>query len=186
MIKLSSATCKNYKIIRYVSDSEPILVKGAENSVYCYKDGVCGTVHGPGLSNEAQYIAQLYEADDYVITEMEATAIAQVLDRTVCTKRLMSVRGAVNFDQGHPKESTLDHLDPAPGETAGGFEETVENIMLVDSKMTDHIVTKTACIIKVQKAFFLVQNRDLTDVLHQKMASINIFKLSFDIVFLCM
>jgi hypothetical protein len=97
----------------------------------------------------------------------------------------MSLRGAVNFDQGHPKESTLDHLDPAPGETAGGFEETVEKIMLVDSKMTDHIVTKTACIIKVQKAFFLVQNRDLTDVLHQKMASINIFKLSFDIVFLC-
>lgn len=96
--------------------------------------------HGPGLSNEAQYIAQLYEADDYVITEMEATAIAQVLDRTVGTKRLMSLRGAVNFDQGHPKESTLDHLDPAPGETAGGFEETVENIMLVGSKVTDHIV----------------------------------------------
>ena len=28
--------------------------------------------HGPGLSAEAQYMAKLYGADDYVITEMEA------------------------------------------------------------------------------------------------------------------
>jgi purine nucleoside permease len=96
--------------------------------------------HGPGLSNEAQYISQLYEADDYVITEMEAAAIAQVLDRTLGTSRMMSLRGAVNFDQGHPKESTLDHLDPAPGQTAGGFAETVENIALVGARITNHIV----------------------------------------------
>ncbi|MDU0355245.1 purine nucleoside permease [Paraglaciecola aquimarina] len=31
--------------------------------------------HGPGLSAEAQYITELYHADDYVITEMEAAAI---------------------------------------------------------------------------------------------------------------
>jgi purine nucleoside permease len=96
--------------------------------------------HGPGLSKEAQYITQLYGADDYVITEMEAAAITQVLDRTLGTERVMSLRGAVNFDQGHPKESTLDHLDPAPGETAGGFAQTVENIVLVGSAVTDHIV----------------------------------------------
>lgn len=96
--------------------------------------------HGPGLSEEAQYISQLYKTDDYVITEMEAAAIAQVLDRTLGTKRIMSLRGAVNFDQGHPNESTLDHLDPAPGETAGGFAETVENIVLVGARVTDHIV----------------------------------------------
>lgn len=96
--------------------------------------------HGPGLSKEAQHIAQLYGADDYVITEMEAAAIAQVIDRTLGTERIMSLRGAVNFDQGHPNESTLDHLDPAPGETAGGFAQTVENIVLVGSVVTDHIV----------------------------------------------
>ena len=32
--------------------------------------------HGPGMSNQAQYIAKLYGADDYVITEMEAAAIS--------------------------------------------------------------------------------------------------------------
>ncbi len=31
--------------------------------------------HGPGMSKQAQYIAKLYGADDYVITEMEAAAI---------------------------------------------------------------------------------------------------------------
>lgn len=96
--------------------------------------------HGPGLSKQAQYIAELYKADDYIITEMEATAIAQLLNRTVGTERIMSLRGAVNFDQGNPNETTLQHLDPAPGETAGGFAETVENIVLVGSKTVDHIV----------------------------------------------
>lgn len=96
--------------------------------------------HGPGLSKEAQYIAKLYGADDYMITEMEATAIAQVLNRTVGTQRMMSLRGAVNFDQGNPNETTLEHLDPAPGETAGGFAETVENIVLVGAPLVDHIV----------------------------------------------
>ncbi len=97
--------------------------------------------HGPGMSNQAQYIAKLYGADDYVITEMEAAAIALVIKRSHGTDRVMSLRGAVNFDQGNPRESTLQHLDPAPGETAGGFAETVENIALVGRKVVDRIVT---------------------------------------------
>lgn len=96
--------------------------------------------HGPGLSAEAQYIAKLYQADDYVITEMEGVAIAQVIERTHGTDRIMSLRGAVNFDQGNPNETTLQHLDPAPGETAGGFAETVQNIETVGSKMVDYVV----------------------------------------------
>jgi purine nucleoside permease len=96
--------------------------------------------HGPGMSNQAQYIATLYGADDYVITEMEAAAITLVIKRTHGTDRVMSLRGAVNFDQGNPKETTLQHLDPAPGETAGGFAETVENIALVGTRVVDHIV----------------------------------------------
>jgi purine nucleoside permease len=96
--------------------------------------------HGPGLSKEAQYIAKSYGADDYVATEMEAAAIALVLARNHGTDRIMSLRGAVNFDQGNPNESTLAHLDPAPGETAGGFAETVANITQVGSIMVDTIV----------------------------------------------
>lgn len=96
--------------------------------------------HGPGLSKEAQYIANLYGADDYVSTEMEAAAIIQVIDRTFGLDRIMSLRGSVNFDQGHPNETTLEHLDPAPGETAGGFAESVMNITWVGGVMVDHIV----------------------------------------------
>lgn len=96
--------------------------------------------HGPGMSQQAQYIAKLYGADDYVITEMEAAAIALVIQRSHGTDRVLSLRGAVNFDQGHPHETTLQHLDPAPGETAGGFAETVENIAQVGTRMVDHIV----------------------------------------------
>lgn len=98
--------------------------------------------HGPGLSGQAQYIARLYGADDYVITEMEAAAIALVIQRTHGTERIMSLRGAVNFDQGNPRETTLQHLDPAPGETAGGFAETVENIARVGERVVDHIVSQ--------------------------------------------
>jgi purine nucleoside permease len=98
--------------------------------------------HGPGMSKQAQYIAKLYGADDYVITEMEAAAIALVIKRSHGTDRIMSLRGAVNFDQGNPKETTLQHLDPAPGETAGGFAETVQNIVLVGSRVVDDIVTR--------------------------------------------
>lgn len=96
--------------------------------------------HGPGLSKEAQYICELYKADDYIATEMEAAAITQVISRVHGIQRIMSLRGSVNFDQGNANETTLEHLDPAPGETAGGFAETVQNIVLVGSKMADHIV----------------------------------------------
>ncbi len=96
--------------------------------------------HGPGLSKEAQDIAKLYGADDYLITEMEAAAIALVIKRQYGTDRILSLRGAVNFDQGNPNETTLQHLDPAPGETAGGFAETVENIVLVGAPVVDDMV----------------------------------------------
>jgi purine nucleoside permease len=71
---------------------------------------------------------------------MEAAAITQVISRTHGIQRILSLRGSVNFDQGNPNETTLEHLDPAPGETAGGFAETVENIVLVGGTVTDHIV----------------------------------------------
>ncbi len=97
--------------------------------------------HGPGLSAEAQYIAKLYGADDYLITEMEGTAITQVIARQYGTDRVLALRGAVNFDQGNPNETTLQHLDPAPGQTAGGFDEAVWNVELVGSRVVDHIVS---------------------------------------------
>ena len=95
--------------------------------------------HGPGLSQEAQFITQLYGADPYTMTEMEATAIIQVIDRLHGTGRVLSLRGAVNFDQGNSQESTLEHLDPSPGNTAGGFDITLQNIVAVGSVVADDI-----------------------------------------------
>jgi purine nucleoside permease len=34
----------------------------------------------------------------------------------------------------------MQHLDPTPGQTAGGFAETVANIERVGSRVVDHIV----------------------------------------------
>ena len=96
--------------------------------------------HGPGMSEQAQYIAKLYGADDYIATEMEGTAIAHVLEKHKNLDRTISLRGAVNFDQGNPNETTREHLDPAPGQTAGGFAETTENIVIAGSKLVDRIV----------------------------------------------
>lgn len=45
--------------------------------------GITTLIHGPGMSAQAQYIARLYEADAYLVTEMEAGAIAQVIRRTL-------------------------------------------------------------------------------------------------------
>jgi len=82
-----------------------------------------------------------YGANDYLVTELEDNAIAQVINRLHGTDRIAAIRGLVNFDQGNPNETTLQHLDPAPGETAGGFAETVENIALVGVPLVDQIVS---------------------------------------------
>ena len=72
---------------------------------------------------------------------MEDNAIALVINRLHGTDRIAAIRGSVNFDQGNPNETTLHHLDPAPGETAGGFAETVENIALVGAPLVNEIVS---------------------------------------------
>src|SRR4029453_16465376 len=50
--------------------------------------------HGPGMSKQAQYIAKLYGADDYTITEMEAAAITLRIKRPHGTYPAISLRGA--------------------------------------------------------------------------------------------
>jgi hypothetical protein len=42
------------------------------------------------MSKQAQYIAKLYGADDYVITDMEAAAVTLVIQRTHGIDRVMS------------------------------------------------------------------------------------------------
>ena len=61
---------------------------------------VCGDTffHGPGLSNEAEYISDLYGASTYVITEMEGVAVAYVIKKILSLDRVMSLRAAVNFE----------------------------------------------------------------------------------------
>jgi purine nucleoside permease len=96
--------------------------------------------HGPGLSKEAQYICELYGTSPYVITEMEGVAVAYVIRKILDINRVMSLRTAVNFDQGSASESTLQHLDPEPGNTPGGFDVGLQNNFAVGSTWVDHMV----------------------------------------------
>jgi purine nucleoside permease len=130
-----SDSAKAYRL-RYPDETArhlPFVGKGTHLTGDCF-------FHGPGLSKEAQYITELYKVDPYVITEMEGTAVGHVIRKMVGLDRVMSLRTAVNFDQGNPNETTLQHLDPAPGQTPGGFEVGVENVMRVGSRMVNHIV----------------------------------------------
>jgi len=96
--------------------------------------------HGPRLSQEAQFMCDLYEVDNYVVTEMEGSSCAYVLLKFGYLDRLMSVRVAVNFDQGCPSETTLDHLDPKPGHSPGGFDTGIYNCFLAGSVVLDDLL----------------------------------------------
>jgi Purine nucleoside permease len=96
--------------------------------------------HGPGLSQQAQEIAQAYGADDYIATEMEGTVVAYVIQQLHGLERVMSLRVVVNFDQGTPEETTLYHLDHAMEQVAGDFSESVRNKANVGCCVVDHIV----------------------------------------------
>ena len=96
--------------------------------------------HGPGLSKQAQYVCDLNNAGLYTITEMEGMPVAFVLKKSGYENRLLSLRTAVNFDQGHPGETTLQHLDPAPGNYPGGFDTGIRNAFEVGSRFVDHVL----------------------------------------------
>lgn len=96
--------------------------------------------HGPTLSREAQYVCDLNNAGTYVITEMEGVAVGYVIKKFGHGDRVLSLRTAVNFDQGNPGETTLEHLDPAPGNYPGGFSTGIKNAYAVGSRFVDEVV----------------------------------------------
>ena len=96
--------------------------------------------HGPGLSKEAQYVCDQNKASVYTITEMEGMAVGYIVKKFGHADRLLSLRTGVNFDQGNPGETTLEHLDPAPGNYPGGFDTGMKNTFAVGSKLVDDIV----------------------------------------------
>lgn len=99
---------------------------------------VCGDCyfHGPGLSNEAQYICDLYGAGTYSTTEMEDYATATVLARFGYLDRYLSERDVVNFDQPHPGQTTQESLEAS----SGGFLIGMENAWRAGSVVVNHIV----------------------------------------------
>ncbi|MGL6235089.1 MAG: hypothetical protein ACRC20_07060 [Segniliparus sp.] len=97
---------------------------------------------GAELSEQAQFIAKHYGADDYVMTEMENLALARTVGRTHGTGRVLSLRGAVDYDHAPPGEAPLSVLTPVPGVTFAGFDEAVENLLLVGSAVVDDVVAR--------------------------------------------
>ncbi|MDR2244747.1 MAG: purine nucleoside permease [Burkholderiales bacterium] len=96
--------------------------------------------HGAGLSAQTQSIARLYGADDYVISEMEGIAIAQVIQQLHGLERVMSLRVAANFDQPPPGETTVQHLAVALEHTTDGLADSIDNLEKVGGRVVDHVV----------------------------------------------
>src|SRR5699024_8694972 len=96
--------------------------------------------HGPGLSREAQYVCDLNGAGTYTITEMEGMPVGYVLKKFGYADRLLSLRTAVNVDQRNPKESTLEHLDSAPGNYHARLDTGIRNAFEVGSRFVDHVL----------------------------------------------
>jgi hypothetical protein len=69
---------------------------------------------GPGMSAQAQYIAKPYGADDHVITEMEGTAITQVITRQFGTDRVMARRGELRSGQSIRNHLEASRSGPRP------------------------------------------------------------------------
>lgn len=99
---------------------------------------MCGDCyfHGPGLSAEAQYVCDLYEAGIYSTTEMEGFATATVLERFGYLDRYLSKRAVVNFDQPHPGQTTQESLDGS----SGAFKIGMENAWLAGVPVVNYIV----------------------------------------------
>ncbi|NDV19960.1 purine nucleoside permease [Pseudodesulfovibrio sp. JC047] len=97
--------------------------------------------HGPTLSKEAQYVCDVNNAGTYIITEMEGVAVGYVIKKFGHGDRVLSLRTAVNFDQGNPNETTLEHLDPAPGNYPGGFSTGIRNTYDVGSVFVNEVVS---------------------------------------------
>ncbi|MDR2016013.1 MAG: purine nucleoside permease [Burkholderiales bacterium] len=96
--------------------------------------------HGSGLSAQTQSIARLYGADDYVVSEMEGIAIAQVIQPLHGLERVMSLRVAANFDQPPPGETTVQHLAVALAHTTDGLADSIDNLEKVGGRVVDFIV----------------------------------------------
>ncbi len=120
-----------------VARRDPFIGTGTHMTGDCF-------FHGPGLSKQAQEIAKAYGADDYIITEMEGTAVAYVIRQLHGLERMMSLRVVVNFDQGTPDETTLYHLEHALEQVAGDFGESVRNKTNVGCRVADDIVANWA------------------------------------------
>lgn len=96
--------------------------------------------HGAGLSAQVQAITRLYGADDYVISEMEGIAIAQVIQPLHGLERVMSLRVVANFDQPPPGETTVQHLATALAHTTDGLADSIDHLEKVGGRVIDAMV----------------------------------------------
>lgn len=92
--------------------------------------------HGPTFSDQAQYIADEYEASTYATTEMEDYATATAVKQHGHLDRYLSIRSVSNFDQPHPDQTVAESLEA----DSGGFIPSITNVYRVGSRLVDDIV----------------------------------------------
>ncbi len=92
--------------------------------------------HGPGSSARADEVCADYDADRYMVTQMEDNGFGVVAKRFDMLERLLVIRDVVNFDQPHPGQTVLESLDTS----SGGFSIGMTNGFLVGSAIVDQIL----------------------------------------------
>jgi purine nucleoside permease len=129
---LNSERAQRYRN-RYAQDaarSKPTVATGTT---------LCGDEfwHGKEFSEQAQWLADEYDAGVYATTEMEDFGTAIALDRFGLLNRYLSIRGAVNFDQ--PPESASARESLREGVSRHTIELGLENAFRVGSRIVETI-----------------------------------------------
>ncbi|WP_227356840.1 purine nucleoside permease [Haladaptatus salinisoli] len=129
---LDSERARRYRN-RYAQDaarSKPTVATGTT---------LCGDEfwHGTEFSEQAQWLADEYDAGVYATTEMEDFGTATALDRFGLLHRYLSVRGAANFDQPPEGVSARESLREGVGPHT--VELGLENAVRVGSRVVEAI-----------------------------------------------
>ncbi len=93
--------------------------------------------HGRGSSRTADEVCSAYDAGRYMVTQMEDSAFALVLNAFGKLDRMFVIRDVVNFDQPHPGQTVRESLSTS----SGGFSIGMTNGFRVGSAIVDNIVS---------------------------------------------
>jgi len=92
--------------------------------------------HGKAIAEQADWLVDQYDAESFLVTEMEDIATAAALDRFDALDQYLSIRGVSNYDRPLSGESARESLFSS--EFEGGFEIGIENAVSVARQIVNN------------------------------------------------